>query len=186
MSYREDIPENGYAIDDELKMRTMLEESTSWRWEFQKETTYGYDLKAYLWDDQPAGPDDREHLGFVELERAQSWESGEVPDSWVYLSFLKRKVHQFDYDLGRWTGKKEQAGEAVYLKFNRTMDNCFCAPVPAIARDGSLTKRSDGSPKNSFLALDFDHSKVRFGIEESVAFLREWLRDGGEHSASGD
>lgn len=182
MSYDDELSDEDYEIVNELKLRKKLEAGSDWRYEFTKQTKYGYDLELYRWPPSSDAPDDRELFGYIELERASidksscPWVTGDLPDAWVYLSFLKRKVYQWDWDTGRFTEElKQNARRALYLKFNHSMDNCFVAPISVIAKDGSLTKKSDGSRTNTYLSLDVSHSEVRTGVNESIEFAEEYL-----------
>ncbi|AFH22639.1 hypothetical protein OSG_eHP31_00135 [environmental Halophage eHP-31] len=182
MSYDDDLGGDDYDIVNELKIRKKLEAGSDWRYEFTKQTKYGYDLELYRWSESADAPDDRRLFGYIELERASieksscPWVTGTLPDGWVYLSFLKRKVHQWDWDIGRFVDDlKPNARRAMYLKFNHSMDNCFIAPITTIARDGSLTKKSDGTRTNTYLSLDPSHPEVRIGVDESISFIEEYL-----------
>jgi len=182
MSYDDELSDEGYEIVDELQIRGELESGSGWQYEFTKQTKYGYDLELYRWPESPDKPDDRELFGYVELERASidksscPWVTGDLPDRWVYLSFLKRKVYKWDWNSRRFTDElKPNAHRALYLKFNHSMDNCFIAPISTIARDGTLTKKSDGSRTNTYLSLNASHPEVRVGVSESIEFIEEHL-----------
>lgn len=177
MSLDDGLDQQSYDIKDELKMRKQLEAHTDWEFEFTKNDTYAYDMRVYEWDAQPRTPDDRTVFGYIELERAKKsgWCTGDVPDNWIYLSFLERKIRDYDYKHGRWSGLKENYRQTVYLKFSHALDNCFVAPVASIHRDGWQTKRSTGTPTNTYRALQFEHPDVRFGIENAVTFIEEYL-----------
>lgn len=174
------LEKQSYEIQDELKIRKILEAHTDWQFEFTKNSKFEYDLRITQWDDEPDSEDDNRVLGYVELERARkdkpkSWITGDIPDSWVFLSFLKRKVRQFDKVTQSWRGIKEDYDRTVYLKFNHALDNCFVAPIESIYHDGQKTKLSDGSRTNSYLALDMDHPHVRYGVAECVSFVEEFM-----------
>lgn len=182
VDYSDDLGEQGYEIRDELEMRKVLEQHTDWMFVFNKHEEYEYDMRIKEWDEQPRTNEDSSTLGFVELERSRcdkskSWITGDIPEDWPFLSFLKRKVLKYDHHQGNWRGLKENYQRTVYLKFNYAMDNCFAAPVEAIHRDGSETKHSDGSYNNSYLSLDEFHPDVYVGIEDCVAFIEEYLHD---------
>jgi hypothetical protein len=185
MSLDECLQSTTYEIVDELQIRKRLEAETEWRYEFTKGAKYGYDLKLYRWSETPDGPSDRHLFGYVELERATGWQKGAIPDGWHYYSFLRRKVHEFE-GVGRWGDLKPNAERAVYLKFNRELDNCFVAPIKAIDEWGEETKRSDGRRENTYLKLPFDHPTVSVGINDAVSYIQRYLgsklpiRDGGE------
>jgi len=176
----EGLEKQSYEIKDELQIRKVLEAQTDWQFEFTKNDKFAYDLKIRQWSDEPQSNEDRDVIGYVELERSRadkdkSWITGDVPGGWYYLSFLQRKVRKFDYQTRRWCGLKDGYDRTVYLKFNHALDNCFAAPIPAIHRDGERTKRSDGTPENTYLALDQDHNEVRVGPAECVEFIEQYL-----------
>jgi hypothetical protein len=176
------LAKQAYEIEDELKIRKQLEAHTGWQFEFRKHEKYQYDLSIMKWADTPTDCDDNEVLGYVELERSRgdkecSWISGDIPDSWVFISFLKRKVNQFDTKTDTWGVVKENYGETVYLKFNHKMDNCFAAPIEAIYEDGETTPRSDGTRNNTYLSLEIDHPEIRYGINDCVSFIESYLTE---------
>jgi len=179
-TFDEDLDDVEYEFKDELKIRKVLEDHTDWKFEFTKNDQYQYDLTIYQWDDEPRTPDDHEVLGYVELERCRrdrdkSWVMGAVPDNWYYLSFLQRKVRDFDFDSQSWQGLKDDHERTVYLKFNHAMTNCFAAPIATIYRDGTTTKRSDGGYNSTYLKLDKDHAAVEYGIQSCVSFIEDYL-----------
>lgn len=176
----EDVPTDApddaqFEIQDELKVRKVLESNTDWAFEFTKNDRYAPDLELYQWPDGADRPSDRQLHGYVEIERAQNWVTGAVPDGWPYASFLKRKVYDWDYTSQSWLGLKDQYQRTLYLKFNHALDNCFVAPVEIIHRDGYPTKASDGSRTGSFLKLRWDHPDVVTGIHSATEFVDDWL-----------
>lgn len=165
-----------YDIEVELKIRKMLEAETDWNFEFNKNgDQYDYDIKFYRWEDNGNGELEKVHYGFVELERARKWKTGDVPDNWTYYSFLERKIQEFDHDLRKWRGPKENFRRTIYLKFNQLLDNCFAAPVVTIYNQGERTKRSDGTYNNTYRKLGFDHPDVRQGLGECVNYIDTFL-----------
>jgi len=179
-TFDEDLDDVNYEIKDELKIRKVLEKHTDWDFEFTKNDQYQYDLTIYQWDDDPQTRDDQKVIGYVELERCRrdrdkSWVMGAVPDNWYYLSFLQRKVRDYDWRAERWTGLKDDYDRTVYLKFNHAMTNCFAAPIEAIHRDGTNTKRSDGGYNSTYLKLEKDHPEVEYGIKSCVGFIKGYL-----------
>jgi hypothetical protein len=171
-----------YQIKDELKIRKILETHSSWQFEFRKYDKYEYDLSVRKWADSPEDCDANRVIGYVELERSRgdkkySWVSGDIPDSWVFISFLKRKVNQFDTLTKQWGPVKSKYDKTVYLKFNHQMDNCFCVPVEVIHEHGEVTPRSDGSRSNTYLSLETDNPQIRFGINNCVSFIESYLTD---------
>jgi hypothetical protein len=176
------LDDQSYEIQDELRMRKKLENQTDWQFEFRKNDKYDYDLEVTEWDEEAASGDDHQTLGYVELERSRndksaSWISGDIPDCWVFLSFLKRKVRRYNRRTESWGGPKKNHDKTVYLKFSHRLDNCFAVPIESIHRDGTPTPRSDGSRQNSYLKLDSDHPDVHHGISDCVEFIRSYMTE---------
>lgn len=175
------LDKESYEIKDELKIRKALEGETDWQLEFTKNSKFDYDLRVFVWDDNPRGPESKNLLGFIEVERTSKtsdWITGDIPDSWWYYSFLERKIRQYDH---RFTGRSawgdpiEDYQRTVYLKFNHSMDNCFMAPITTIYHDGTHTKRSDWSRTNTYRKLSFYHPDVTVGLDESLSAIQEYL-----------
>lgn len=189
------LSDASYEIVDELQIRKKLEERTDWRFEFTKQTKYGYDLELYRWPDDSDRPGDRELIGYFELERAdnrnpKSWVTGNIPDGWYFYSILKRKVYSWSKTHGacrnegcshqnvEWGPPKKQSHRAIFLKFNHKMDNCFAVPMPVVIEDGKPTKRSvECDPKNSYRRLPLNHEDVRVGVDNVVGFIDSFLND---------
>jgi len=174
------LDNQSYRIKDELKIRKVLENQTSWNLEFTKNDKFEYDLRITQWDERPQSPTDNDVIGYVEIERSRrdkkhSWITGDIPDSWYFLSFLKRKVRQYDYQLQSWGDLKSDFDKTIYLKFNHELDNCFAASISTIEQDGEQTKWSDGTPENTYLALDKDHPDVKHGIDNCADFIQNHL-----------
>lgn len=179
-NFARDLDSQSYEFKSELKIRKVLEQHTDWQFEFSKNGQYKYDLAITEWESSPQTPDDNDVIGYVELERSRrdkkhSWVTGSIPKTWPYLSFLQRKVRDFDHDKGKWQGVKDNYHRTVYLKFNHALDNCFAAPIEVIHKDGNRTKRSDGSYNATYLKLDKSHGDVHTGTEDCVNFIREFL-----------
>lgn len=175
-----DLGTQDYEFKDELKIRKVLERETDWQFKFSKNDKYAYDMAITKWGDSPQSPDDNEVIGYVELERSRrdkkySWVTGSIPENWYYLSFLQRKVRDYDHRTKCWEGLKKDYDRTVYMKFNHAMDNCFAASVETIHQDGTQTKRSDGSYRGTYLALDKDHPDVHVGLSDCVEFIKNYL-----------
>lgn len=188
------LQDQSYEIVDELQIRKKLESRTDWRFEFTKQTKYGYDLELYRWPDDSDTPSDRELVGYFELERAddaaqKSWVTGPVPkDDWFAYTFLKRKLYQrrvgdgicrkegCSHRVVKWGNPKPETHMAVFLKFNHNLDNCFAVPLRTVVREGEQTPKSiECDPANSYRSLPLDHPKVREGIDNVVDFIDEYL-----------
>lgn len=178
-----DLSEQSYEIKDELKIRGILESRTDWSYEFTKNSKYEYDLQLFRWRDPPEGPDDRQHVGYVEIERANDesdWQSGPVPEYWPELRFCRRKI-----DDGRpptWRGPKDESERTVYLKFNYEVDNCFAAAIPHIRDYGEKTYWPPGKEtrNSAFYALSPDSDAIAFGIDECIDLIQEYLTLNGK------
>lgn len=173
-----DLSEQSYEIKDELKIRGILEKRTDWSYEFTKNSKYEYDLQLFRWRDPPEGPSDREHVGYVEIERANAesdWQSGDIPDYWPEIRFCRRKIDQ-----GRppiWGGPKQNSDRTVYLKFNYEVDNCFAAPIPDIRDRGEETYWPPGKQtrNSAFYALDPNTDVIAHGIDDCIKLISEHL-----------
>lgn len=188
-NFTDGLNKQSYEIESELRIRNTLEKHTNWRFEFTKNDKYAYDLKVRQWDTQPRSDESNEIIGYVEIERSRgdkskSWVTGDVPNSWPYLTFLQRKVKNYDYVRGCWDGLKSEHKNTVYLKFNHAMDNCFATPITVIHQDGRQTKRSDGSPNGTYLQLSKDHDSLYYGIENCVSFITTYLTQKKESQSS--
>lgn len=171
-----DIPEDAdYDIEPELRARHLLEQHTGWKIVINRnEDRYGTDLECYQWH-LSDGEWARKLIGYVEVEQGDKWYGKQIPDNWVYYSFLERKVHAWDSALARFDGLVNGGEKTVYLKFNQEYTNCFAASVRDIHRDGSPTKRSDGSRTGSFLKLSLSHEAVHTGIDGCARYIRDYL-----------
>jgi hypothetical protein len=165
-----------YNIEVELKIRKVLEENTDWNFEFNKnDERYEYDIKFFRWEEDDSGTLQKNHYGYVELERARKWKTGEKPDNWKYYSFLERKVLDYDHRTKSWQDPKDNYERTIYLKFNQLLDNCFAAPVQSIYRDGKRTKRSTGEYNDTYRKLPFSHGDVVEGIQGCVEYIDQFL-----------
>lgn len=179
-------PDADYDIEPELRARNILEQHTEWDTVINRnDDIYDTDLECYRWNDG-MGEWRRELIGYVEIEQADKWYGKSYPDNWVYLTFLERKVHDWDSALQRFDGLVNGGEKTVYLKFNQEFTNCFAAPVRDIHLNGSRTKRSDGSRQGSTLALNFEHESIRTGIDECAEFITEYFNNGIDNKDLGD
>lgn len=173
-----ELDQQSYEIENELRVRKILEEKTDWMFEFTKNSKYAPDLQLHDWGDCPESPEDRGLTGYIEIEvtSAESdWQTGAVPESWTTINFLKRKVREFDYRTRRWGGLKENARQTVYLKFNHELDNCFAAPVERVYHDGREQSWNDGGPNWEFFCLSPTHESITYGIHDSVRFIEDYF-----------
>jgi len=171
--------EASFNFEDELKIRKKIERHTSWNYEFDKNgDKYGYDLVVTGWDDTPTDPQDKQLLGFVELERAtaNTWDYGKPPSSWNFFSFLTRKVREWNSDEKKWDGIKENYDKTIYVRFNHAMTDCVAVPIEVIFRQGFETKKSQGTYNESFLALDRDNPNLSKGIISSIQQIDSYLQ----------
>jgi len=172
------LNEQEYNIEDELKVRRILEEQTEWNYEFTKNSKYAPDLQLHNWGPTPERPDDRNLTGLMEIEvtsEKSDWQSGDIPDSFTTINFLKRKIRVYDYKKQMWCDVKTGFRNTLYLKFNHQLDNCFVAPVERIYHDGSPFKWKGGGPNWEFYRLHPDHDSITYGIHDSVRFIEEYF-----------
>lgn len=173
------LDEQQYEIKDELKIRGILESRTDWSYEFTKNSKYDYDLQLFRWNRPPEGPEDRILAGYVEIERTNKrsdWQSGDIPDYWPELRFLRRKID--DGHPPTWGGPKEDFDKTLYLKFNYEIDNCFVAAISDIREHGETTQWPDNEPetrKNTYYALPKDSEVISFGIDTAILHIQKYL-----------
>jgi len=173
-----ELGSQSYEIEDELKVRGILEERTDWNFEFTKNSKYAPDLQLHNWGDEPTQPDDRDLTGYIEIEVTHTesdWQTGAVPDSWPEIRFLKRKIRQYDYDRRSWGALKQTARQTVYLKFNHELDNCFAAPVERVYYDGYEKSWDGGGPSWEFFCLPPTHDSITYGIHDCVRFIEDYF-----------
>jgi hypothetical protein len=173
-----ELSQQSYEIEDELRVRGILEERTDWSFEFTKNSKYAPDLELHDWGDDPRQPSDRELSGFIEIEVAHDdsdWQSGDVPANWTTINFLRRKVVEYNYDVGGWRDLKDSARRTVYLKFNHNIDNCFVAPVERVFHDGNIQSYRDGGPNWEFYCLPPNHDSITYGIHDSIQFIESYF-----------
>jgi len=173
-----DLDEQSYEIEDELKVRGILEEHTDWQFEFTKNSKYAPDLQLHNWGDRPDSPDDRDLTGYIEVEvtnEDSDWQSGPLPDHWPEIRFCKRKIRDRDYDTGTWGPLKDTARQTVYLKFNHELDNCFAASIERIYHDGYQTELYEGGPRWQFYCLHPEHDSLTYGIRDCVEFIEQYF-----------
>jgi len=208
MSELENNPSDGfgipgdYDIQDEIKMRKILENNSSWRFEFTKNPDpKGIDIKFFKWEFVPVDDWVKRHYGYIELERADSdgwvtenqlqYEPNSIdlcemfPDNWIWknastprITILKRKIFEYDWDRETFTNKpKSNYQRTVFVKFDHSMTECFAIPLVAIKQEGRTTPRSDDTVYNeSMVALRADHGDVYIGLENVMAFLDEFMQ----------
>lgn len=186
--------DDGYGIKSELEVRKVLEGRTDWCFEFTKNEKYDVDLQLFDWGEPPIDADSRSLVGYVEIEVASDesdWQSGDIPSNWTHVSFLKRKVRNWDYNRSRWAGLRPKARQTMYLKFNNSLDNCFVAPVERIHHDFGYEKTrkrhvKPPSRKQDVLCLHPNHDSVTWGIHESIKAIESYFDelDGEQQSLS--
>lgn len=173
-----ELNKQSYDIENELRVRGILEEYTDWNYEFTKNSKYAPDLQLHNWGDEPSQPDDRDLTGYIEIEVTSSgsdWQTGAVPDSWPEIRFLKRKIRHYDYQYRRWGALRKKARQTLYLKFNHELDNCFVAPVERVYYDGYETSWKEGGPKWEFFCLPPAHESITYGIHDCVRFIEDYF-----------
>jgi hypothetical protein len=173
---------DGYGIQSELQVRKILERETDWKYEFTKNDKYDVDMQLFDWGEPPCDADSRSLTGYVEIEVASEssdWQTGEIPEYWPHVSFLKRKVRCWDNLRRSWGGLQQKARQTMYLKFNHELDNCFVAPVVRIFHDKQCEKtRRDASPpskRQDVLCLPPDHESVTWGISDSIDAIVDYF-----------
>jgi hypothetical protein len=166
---------DGYGIQSELRVRKILERETDWKYEFTKNDKYDVDMQLFDWGEPPCDAESRSLTGYVEIEVASEssdWQTGDIPDYWTHVSFLKRKVRCWDNRSRSWGGLHQKARQTMYLKFNHQLDNCFVASVERVFHDRAYEKtRGAASPpskRQDVLCLPPDHDSVTWGVSDSI------------------
>jgi len=182
-----ELDSQSYEIENELKVRGILEERTDWNFEFTKNSKYAPDLQLHNWGDGPDRPEDRDLSGYIEIEVTHSdseWQTGPVPENWSTINFLKRKIRDYDYEHCSWGGLKHLARQTVYLKFNHQLDSCFAAPVERIYYDGQERSWKNGGPNWEFFCLPPTHRVITYGIQDCVRFIEDYFDELEDNQAS--
>jgi hypothetical protein len=182
-----------YGIKSELKVRQVLEERTDWSYEFTKNSKYQVDMQLFDWGEPPIDAESRSLVGYVEIEVANAdsdWQTGEIPDYWPEVSFLKRKIRTWDYNRSRWGSIQPEARQTMYLKFNHELDHCFVAPVERVYHDhGRETTRGNAQPpsrEQDVYCLHPQHDSITWGIHDSIRAIEDYFDalDGDQQSLS--
>lgn len=166
-----------YEIEPELRARNLLEQHTTWQSVISRnDDRYGWDLEYHKWIRED-GQWVKKHLGYIEVEHARKWYGKQIPENWVFYSFLERKIREWDDVFGKFMDMKEDYERTIYLKFNQEFTSCFAAAIGDIQRDGELTYRSDGSREGTFRKLDIDHQSVHIGVDACAEFICDFMED---------
>lgn len=182
-----------YGIQSELKVRGILEERTDWYFEFTKNDKYQVDMQLYDWGEPPVDADSRSFVGYIEVEVASEksdWQTGDIPEYWNEISFLKRKIRTWDYTHGRWGSIRPKARETLYLKFNHELDNCFVAPVERVFHDHNYERtRGRAQPPSrtqDVYCLHPDHDSITWGTHDVIKRIEAYFDalDDDQHSLS--
>jgi len=164
-----------YDIDSELKARKIIEKHSDYHYVFDKnEDKYGFDLAVFKYKINK-GEFKKNKIGYVEIERAVGWKTFGIPKNWYCVSFLKRKLYNYNFKEGTWGNPKSDSHKTIYLKFNHPMSNCFCHNMIYIIRNGKNSERNDNknSYNNSFIELEKE--LVYWGIKNCVNYVVQYL-----------
>lgn len=174
-----DLANESFEIDDELRIRQILDHNTSHLYIFNKsDDKYSYDIESYKYTVFPDGGFRKDFLGYIEIERSNQWDTFDIPSHWYCISFLKRKIYEYDWADNKFLSITKFTGPSFYLKFNKDLTNCFTQSMDYIARNGRDSKRNY---KNGRLRcyndqyIELNKSEVIFGIKESLLFIEENL-----------
>ena len=167
--------DESFEIDDELRIRQLLDYNTSYLYIFDKsDDKYGYDIESYKYTVFPSGDYRKDFLGYIEVERSKQWNTFDIPNNWYCISFLKRKVYEYDWSNNHFTDKAKFYNQTFYLKFNKDLTNCFTQSMEYIFTNGKDSKRNY---KNGKLRgyndqyIELKKHEVVFGIKESLSFI---------------
>jgi len=161
------MPYGDDDIENELKVRKLLEEHTDWSFEFTKNDRYAVDMQLFDWGEPPVDADARSLVGYVEIEVANEesdWDTGEFP--WPRVNFLKRKIRLWDWDKNNWGDLKANARKTIYLKFNNQLDKQV--------EDEGVEGDIDSRVKELFGLLSRTHGRID-ELEETVESQQEHI-----------
>jgi len=176
------MPYGDDDIENELKVRKLLEEHTDWSFEFTKNDRYAVDMQLFDWGEPPVDADARSLVGYVEIEVANEesdWDTGEFP--WPRVNFLKRKIRLWDWDKNNWGDLKANARKTIYLKFNNQLDNCFAACVERVHQDhqSEWTLGHDSPPHRTqdVLQMHPEADALQWGIHDCIGFVETYYSE---------
>lgn len=164
-----------YDIDTELKARKIIEKYSDYHYVFDKnEDKYGFDLIVFKYEINK-GEFKKNKMGYIEIECATTWKTFKIPQNWYCVSFLKRKLYNYNFKEKVWGLPKPNLYKTIYLKFNQPMTNCFCQNMIYIIRNGQDSRRNDdiNSYNNSFIELE--KKSVYWGVKNCVNYIVKYL-----------
>lgn len=171
-----DLSTQNYEITDELKIRKILENNTDHKWIFDKnDNKYEYDLKAWKYNIYEDGKYEKIFKGYIEIEVGNGWEE-DWPDWYKYVSFLKRKIYNFDWDRNEWTNTKENIDKTFYLKFNNKRTDCLCLLIDDILIYGNPSKRDREHDKYRQSFIEVEIKDVIWGIKNCIEYINHKLK----------
>jgi len=164
-----------YNIENELKIRQILESITPFEIEFNQNYSdkFAYDLKCYkhIKNNTETGYE-KKFMCFIEVEHGKSWNQKEFPERWE-LSFLQRKVCFYDYKNKMYLNElKENGKNTIYLKTNLDFTNCYFNKIDFIFRNGTQSKRNTNNRLNNFLILKKEQSN--FGWRSFTKYITNY------------
>tara|TARA_R100000734_G_C3314140_1_gene105642 strand:+ start:1444 stop:2160 length:717 start_codon:yes stop_codon:yes gene_type:complete len=119
---------------------------------------YDVDIETNIWikdKDSQSGFKQFKNLIKIEAEDTPTWNKNLLPDYYTEVSFLKRKLYQYDFTKNYWTNQiKKDCYKTIYVKHNNSFSNCFFMPMWEIIQNGKESKRSDGTRKNSYISFN--------------------------------
>jgi len=164
-----DINNESYDIEPELKVSDIINKHSE-KIDTEKNSydPYGYDLRVF---DKSYGYD----LGFIEVEHSNYEKlSGK---NW-YHSFLMRKV--FEWNDNQYTDQilKENAGDTVYIKFNRKygLDDCICCCIKDITYFDPEWQRKTGNTRQDLVfRTNQNNPHVSKGIKNCIEYIEKFF-----------
>jgi hypothetical protein len=172
-----------YRIELELKIRKLLESSTSYIYEFHKNETDTHDdivVFKYVVRDNSH---DKLLLGYIEIEISTVAWINEYPSYWKEISYLKRKIFQFDWSKNFFLKEPvENYERSLYVKFNKTITDCHFNTKKYIFENFKDSERN-GKIKDLRIYNDAYYSvsykdkekHTQFGIENLLRKTVIWL-----------
>lgn len=165
---------NNFDIDDELRLRKMLEGALGYTIEVQKnDDKYDYDCKVFQYDTKTC---DKKLIGFIELEKSEHWIE-EYPENWKTDSFLMRKVFIYDRNKSEFTKDLRKEHErTLYLVVNGNETDMNCQTIDEISKLNKVyCNVKNDNYKDWFLRIGRNNNKIIHGKENCLRFINKFF-----------
>jgi len=173
-----DLSTQNFEITEELQVRKILEYNTNYEWVFNKNNNkYEYDLKAWKYNIYKDGRYEPIFKGYIEIEIGRGWNEFDWPNhKYQVVSFLKRKIYNFDWNTNEWKDTKNYIDKTFYLKFNNDKTNCLCLLIDDIIIYGRPSNRDQEHDKYKQSFIEVDIKDVIWGIKNCIDYINDKLQ----------